>query len=48
MEAISAIYPTLAAVAGESGTVVVEVKVKADGRVAEAGPGTPDPIKNAD
>jgi hypothetical protein len=34
--AISAVYPPLAAVAEEGGTVVVEVRINPDGTVAEA------------
>jgi TonB family protein len=34
--AVPALYPILAAVAGESGAVIVEVKIKSDGTVAEA------------
>ncbi len=36
VKAIPAIYPRIAAVAEESGTVVIEVKIKPDGTVAEA------------
>lgn len=35
VRAVPTIYPLLAAVAEESGTVVVEVKIKSDGTVAE-------------
>src|SRR5215475_14170441 len=35
VRAVPALYPSVAAVAGESGTVVVEVKIKSDGTVAE-------------
>lgn len=36
VRAVPTLYPTLPAVAGESGTAVVEVKIKSDGSVAEA------------
>lgn len=36
VKAIPAIYPRIAAVAEESGTVIVEVKINPDGTVAEA------------
>jgi TonB family protein len=36
VRAVPALFPPIAAVAGESGTVVVEVKIKSDGAVAEA------------
>lgn len=36
VRAVPALYPSLAAAAGESGTVIVEVKIKPDGTVAEA------------
>jgi TonB family protein len=36
LKATPALYPPIAALARESGTVVVEVKIKSDGAVAEA------------
>jgi TonB family protein len=36
VRAVPALYPSLPAIARESGTVVVEVKIKSDGSVAEA------------